>query len=142
MKKQILLAIAIIAFLNVWTTTNVSAQSAKAVKINVAFDFKAKGKNFSAGEYYIESVSSTSDNVLSIKSAGEGKSQLIIAGHLYSGKIQSAKLVFERRGENNFLTGIFLESGNWGFSLPTPRGRNEKHRASYQTEIIVLPLLK
>lgn len=127
MKKQILVAIAIIAFLNVWTTTNVSAQTTKAVKVNITFDFQAKGKIFSAGEYHIESISRGSDNVLAIRNADGGRNQLIIANQLYSGKIQSEKLIFERRGENYFLTGVFLEGGNWGLSLPAPRGKNEKN---------------
>ncbi|HSK71884.1 MAG TPA: hypothetical protein VK892_09335 [Pyrinomonadaceae bacterium] len=142
MKKQILIAIAIIAFLNAWATVNVSAQSGKAVKVKIEFDFQIKDKTFSAGEYFIEAVSRTNDNAFVIKSAGKDKNQIIIGNHLYAGKIQPAKLVFERRGTHYFLTGIFLESGQWGLSVPVSRKRSVGNIASVPSETVELPLSK
>lgn len=142
MKKHILLAIAIIAFLNVLVTTNVSAQSGEILKVNIEFDFQAKDKIFPAGEYYIETVSRANDNAFFIRSADNDKNQIIIGNQLYAGKIQTPKLIFERRGKNHFLKGLFLESGQWGLSVPISRRKSEKNIASYQTEIVELPLSK
>lgn len=142
MKKLILLAIAIITFLNAWAATNVSAQSGKAVKVNVEFDFQVKDKIFSAGEYYFESISRTNDNAFLIRNGGEDKNQIIIGNQLYAGKIQMPKLIFERRGKSHFLKGIFLESGQWGLSVPVSRKKKDKNIASAPAETVELPLSK
>ena len=142
MKKFILLAIAIIAFLNAWATTNVSAQSGKAVKVNVEFDFQVQDKTFSAGEYYIEAVSRANDKVFLIRNVGEDTNQIIMGNQLYAGKIQIPKLIFERRGKSHFLKGIFLESGRWGLSVPVSRKKMDKNIASVPAETVELPLQK
>lgn len=142
MKKFILLAIAIIAFLNVWATTNVSAQSGKAIKVNVEFDFQVRDKILPAGEYYIEAASRANDNAFFIRDVDNGKSQVIMGSHLFAGKAQSPKLIFERRGKNHFLTGIFLESGQWGLSVPVSRKKRDKNVASVPAETVELPLTK
>jgi hypothetical protein len=133
MKKQILFLAAVIIFLNAWAAINVSAQWVQSVKVDIAFDFKARGKTFPAGTYRIESISRGADNLLVFRDGG-GKTRLIIADKLYAGTIQQPKLVFERRGENFQLTGIFLESGQWGFSLPAKREKSERYVSSSKTE--------
>lgn len=142
MKKQILIAIAIIAFLNAWATTNVSAQSGKAVKVKIEFDFQVKDKTFSAGEYYIETVNWANDNAFVIRSAGKDKNQIIIVNHQFSDKAQSPKLVFERRGTNHFLTEIFLESGQRGLSVPVSRKKSRENMASVPAQIVEVQLSK
>jgi hypothetical protein len=67
---------------------------------------------------------------------------MIIANQLYVGKAQPGKFVFERRGENYFLTGIILEGSQWGFSLPVSRRKSEKNLAAVEPKIVELPISK
>ncbi len=99
----------------------------------VAFDFQVGDRVYPAGEYRIESFSSQSDNLLRIRSISDvNKQQFFGANHSYVGKRQTPKLVFLKDGERHFLTQIFLDSGEWGYSItPSHRQReSEKNLAS------------
>jgi hypothetical protein len=138
MREHILLLIAIIAFFNVLLTEDVSAQASKILKVSIDFDFNVLDKYFPAGEYTFE----TSGGVLVIRNVGENKSQFINARHSYSGKIQPRKLVFERRGESFFLTGVFPESGQWGFFIPVRNRQDEKNTVAVSSWTVELPTSK
>jgi hypothetical protein len=61
------------------------------------------------------------------------KTQIILARNSQlATRTQTPKLVFLKNGEGCFLTQIFLESGEWGYSItPSRRQRDsEKHLAS------------
>ena len=138
MKKQlfIMTAAGIIAFLTILTAPGVTAQSGKTGKLNLEFDFYVGKTAFPAGEYIIESVSRTNDNILRIRGINnDGKNHMIIGNVLNAGKIQQPKLVFRRSGESYFLSQIFLESGQWGFSLNLPRKQKEHLSGSEKIEV-------
>jgi hypothetical protein len=119
MKIKILVTIALIAFLNVGTVTKVSAQSVRAARVKIDFDFQIRNKHFPAGEYLLETVRFGLRDALSIKGTGKNKSAIIvIANQLYADNIQPRKIIFARRGENLVLSGAFLDNGRWGLSIP------------------------
>jgi len=117
MKRRFLLLIAIAVFAAF--TTNASGQTGKTVRANVKFDFQIGDRVYPAGEYWIESIS-WPDNVLRIRHVSDtNKTAFIHANHSNAGtsKGQTARLVFYKNGGDYFLTKIFLDSQQWGYSI-------------------------
>ena len=128
MKRQFLILIAIAALATA-LPTNAFGQTGKTVKANVKFDFQIGERLYPAGEYWIEPISSMSDNVLRIRSVGDvNKNQLILANQSNAGRRQTPRLVFQKYGGNYFLTDIFLDTEQWGYSIRPPRRQREGER--------------
>jgi len=133
MKRQFLLLIAI-AVLGTAFTTNASGQTGKTVRANVKFDFQIGDRLYPAGEYWIESITWHS-NVLRIRKVSDrNKTAFILANQSNAGarKGQTPRLVFLTNGKDYFLTEIFLDTHQWGYSIhPLHLQReSEKHLAS------------
>jgi hypothetical protein len=125
MKRQLLVLIAL-ATLATALTTNAFGQAGKRVAANVTFDFQIGDRTFPAGEYWIGSLSRQSDNILRIRSIGDAnRNEIILANHSREGKRQTPRLVFHKYGENYFLSNIFLDTEQWGYSIRPSRRQRE-----------------
>ena len=131
MKRQFLILIAIAAFATA-LTTNASGQTRKTTRTNVEFDFQIGDRIYPAGQYQIESISDKGHLLRISNVSNAKKTQIILANLQLATRTQRPKLVFLKDGEGCFLTQIFLESGEWGYSIiPSRRQRDsEKHLAS------------
>ena len=128
MKRQFLILIAIAAFATT-LTTNASGQMIKTTRSNIKFDFQIGDHAYPAGEYQIESISGVSDKIFLIRGVGDTNyKQFIIANHSNAGKTQAPTLVFQKVGENYFLTQMFLESGQGGYSIRPSRRQREREK--------------
>ena len=131
MRRQFLLLIAIATFATAFTA-NVSGQTAKTVKANVKFDFRIGDRLYPAGEYRIESIRGLND-VLRIGSVSDSnKAEFLLANQSNTGSSQTPRLVFEKYGEDYFLTKLFLDTQQWGYSIRPSRRQlqGEKNLAS------------
>lgn len=116
MKRQFLLLFAIAVF-TATLTTNASGQTSKTLRANVKFDFQIGDRIYPAGEYRIESISQ-SDNLMRIRNVADpDKTEIILANHPNATKKRTPRLVFLKDGQRYFLTEIFLDSGEWGYSF-------------------------
>jgi hypothetical protein len=122
MKKYLFMFIAGLILLNALIPNEVSAQSLKAVRAEIPFDFRIGDKIHPAGVYRLESVSQTSENVLQLRGVGKKNRRLLVTGNLYADRWESPKLVFYRIGEEYYLMNIFIAEGSSGFSIRPPRG--------------------
>jgi hypothetical protein len=128
MKRRFLILIAIAAFATI-LTANASGQTIKTTRSNVKFDFQIGDDAYPAGEYQFESISGAGDNIFLIRSVGgTNNCRIIIANHLNAGKRQAPALVFRKYGGGYFLTQIFLESGQWGYSIRPSRRQRESEK--------------
>ena len=130
MKRQFLILIAIAAFATA-LTTNASGQTRKTTRTNVEFDFQIGDRIYPAGQYQIESISDQRHLLRISNVSNAKKTQIILVNHSeLATRTQTPKLVFLKDDERCFLTQIFLESGQWGYSItPSRRQRDsEKHR--------------
>ena len=124
MKRQLLVLTAVAIFATA-LTTNAFGQAGNRVVANVKFDFNVGDRTFPAGEYRVESVNRQSYNILQIQSVRDlSKNEFIVANHS-NGKKQTPRLVFEKYGENYFLTAIFLDTDEWGYSIRAPRRQRD-----------------
>lgn len=127
MKSRFLILFAIVAFATA-VPKDAFGQMGKTVKANIKFNFHIGERVYRAGEYRIESISNMSDNVLQFRSVGDAnKQQIIIATHSNQDKRQTPILVFQKYGENYFLTEIFLGT-EWGYSIPPSRRQRESEK--------------
>src|SRR6185295_13718425 len=123
MKRQFLLLFAI-AVCAATLTTNASGQS-KTLRANVKVDFQIGDRIYPAGEYRIESISQ-SGNLLRIRNVADAnKAQIMVANYPNTAKGQTPRLVFLKDGESYFLTELFLDSGQWGYSFTPSRRQLE-----------------
>ena len=128
MKRQFLFLIAIAAFATT-LTTNAFGQTSNTVEANVRFNFQIGDRVYAAGKYRLELVSGQSANILQIRSLGDAnKRQFILATHSNTDKTQTPKLVFQKYGENYFLTEIFLDAEQWGYSIRASRRQREREK--------------
>ena len=144
MKRQFLILIAIAAFATA-LPTNAFGQTGTTVKANVKFDFQIGERIYPAGEYRIESISRLSNDILQIRSVRDvNNNQFIIANHSNAGQRQTPRLVFQKYGENYFLTKVFLDTEQWGYSIRPPRRQREgeKNVALASLETIEVRLAK
>lgn len=139
MKRQLLVLIAIAIFATA-LTTNAFGQAGNRVVAKVKFDFNVGDRHFPAGEYRIESLS-LSGNILQIRSVrsvrSAAKNEIIVANQANGGERQMPRLVFQKYGENYFLTAIFMDTDEWGYSIRAPRRQRESAKnlalASHKT---------
>jgi hypothetical protein len=132
MKRQFLILIAIAAFATA-LATNASGQTRKTTRTNVEFDFQIGDRIYPAGQYQIESISDQRHLLRISNLSNAKKTQTILANHSQlATRTQTPKLVFLKDGEGCFLTQMFLESGEWGYSITASRRQrdSEKHLAS------------
>ena len=129
MKRQFLILIAIAAFATA-LTTNASGQTRKTARTNVEFTFQIGDRIYPAGQYQIESISDQSNNLLRITNVSNAKkTQVILANHSQlATRTQTPKLVFLKDGERCFLTQMFLESGESGYSITPSRRQRESEK--------------
>lgn len=125
-----------IIFLNGFGSNEVSAQSLKATRVEVKFDFRVGDKIYPAGIYTFESVSQSNENILRLGNGQKENSRLIITNLSYADKAQSPKLVFRQVGEDFYLTKIFLANGNWGFSVRPSRRQAENDKKLASTKFV------
>ena len=117
MKRQFLVLFAIAVFAAL--TTNASGQTGKTLRTNVKFDFQIGDSIYPAGEYWVDSIS-WHNNVLRIRNVSDtNKTTFILANHSNAGegKEQTPRLVFHKYGEDYFLTEVFLDTQDWGYSI-------------------------
>ena len=88
MKKYLFMFIAGLIFLNAFGSIEVSAQTLKAVRADVPFDFRVDDNIYPAGVYYLESISQSNENLLQLRSLETKKQRLLATDDLYAGKKQ------------------------------------------------------
>jgi hypothetical protein len=134
MKKYLFMFIAGLIFLNALMSNEVSAQSLKAIRAEIPFDFRIGDKIYPAGVYRLESVSQTNENLLQLRGVGKKSQRLLVTDNLYADRWESPKLVFYRIGEEYYLTSIFMAEGSSGFSIRSSRRiESGKNLASIKT---------
>jgi hypothetical protein len=120
MKKQlfVLLGLGLL-----FATASAYAQTA-ALKANIPFNFIVTGKSLPAGEYTIQSVS-TSDRVLVIRGADKSANMVMANACESARPSDKTKLVFHRYGDRYFLSQIWTAGNSSGAELPQSRRETE-----------------
>lgn len=91
----------------------------------IPFEFNVGNKTLPAGEYLVRSVSDDSPNVVLSIQSRDGKAGAMLMMRSVEGKAsKSAKLMFNRYGNQYFFAQTWLDGYNTG--LEAPRSRAER----------------
>ena len=96
--------------------------SSSAVVANVPFDFMVNNKIIPAGECVVKSADG---NILTINNFEARKSALVTSSHADASKAGSTVMVFERYGNQYFLSEIRIEGADLSYKLPQSRAEVE-----------------
>lgn len=142
MKKQSLRIFLIFGLLAILAPLSAHAQSSKELTANIPFSFNVADKTFPAGEYSVTRLNPQSDKAaLAIKSVDGRMSKVVLTNTVWADKAQAtAKLIFNRYGDQYFLSQIWTIADNTGLELPKSRNertlaRNAGERAPERTTI-------
>jgi hypothetical protein len=134
MKKQSLRIFLMIGFLAIVAVLPAHAQSASEQTADVPFSFTVGSKTFPAGTYSVKRLNPQSDRTaLAIKSADGRASKIVLTVPVQSAATQeSAKLIFNRYGDQYFLSQVWTTADNTGLELPRSRAERALERSGIE----------
>ena len=116
MKKQILMAVMTVALATI-PVTSALAQMGTRLVADVPFDFHVGSKNLKAGVYTIHSTA-ISNQVLRISNAERGGGYMFQSNGVTNREPRAAsRLIFNRYGDQYFLTTVFSSETSQGWEL-------------------------
>ena len=121
------------------TTASAYAQTID-VRADVPFKFVVAGRAMPKGEYTIRTLDSI-DHALSIRGEGQ-KPSIFLANSCVSLKSVQTKLVFNRYGDQYFLSEIWTEGTDAGYQLARSRRELEMARNDMVERLVVLAELR
>jgi hypothetical protein len=121
------------------TTASAYAQTTN-VKADVPFKFVVAGRTMPKGEYTIRTLDGI-DHALSIRGEGQ-KPSIFLAHSCVSLKSVQTKLVFNRYGDQYFLSEIWTEGNDAGYQLAKSRRELEMARSDTVERLVVLAELR
>ena len=140
--KKLLLIVVSASFFAIAGTIPARAQVVDTIVADIPFGFTVRNTTLSAGKYTIKRLDSVDPGVMEISSA-DGKEKLVFL--VVSAEViqhpDQTKLVFDRVGDQYFLSEIFEEGNNSGVELKKSRAeRNlEKEGALTQLHSVAIP---
>jgi hypothetical protein len=136
MKKQSLRIFLMFGLLAILAISSAHAQTAREMTAKIGFSFTIGDKTFPSGEYRVTRLNPASDKAaLMIKSADSRMSRIVLTVPVQSGRTQeSAKLVFNRYGEQYFLAQVWTPADNMGLELSRSRAERSLARNIGQPE--------
>jgi hypothetical protein len=135
MKKQAYMIITVIMLVTIAGLSTAKAQTSGNPQLiaNIPFEFSVGNKTMPAGEYTVSCANATSPRkVLQLRSR-DGRAGVFVQTNSTIGKIQdSAKLVFNRYGDQYFFAQAWLPADNIG--MQASQSRSEKFARELASE--------
>lgn len=123
MKRQVYTMIAMIVLVGSMAVAAKAQTSGRNQLIaNIPFQFSVGDKTLPAGEYTVLSVNADSSNVALKIQSQDGKTSAMVRMMTVTGKAQeSAKLIFNRCGNQYFFAQAWVDGDNAGLQAPKSR---------------------
>ena len=121
MKKENLRIFVLFALFTFLAVAPLHAQSSREQTANIPFSFTVADKTFPAGEYRVERLNPSSDKAaIAVKSADGHLTKIVLTTPVQAGGEvrESAKLVFNRYGQQYFLAQVWTAADDTGLRLP------------------------
>jgi hypothetical protein len=140
--KNLLLIVVTASFFGLVGGMPARAQVVDTIVADIPFGFTVRDTTLPAGEYYIKRIDSVDPGVMQISSADGAERLAFLVGSAQSVKRpDQTKLVFDRVGDQYFLSEIFEEGNSAGVELKRPSAelQLEKDGAMSQLHSVVVP---
>lgn len=106
-----------------------------SIEADVPHAFIVKDKTLPAGKYTVKRLDDTQPNVLDIRSADGRTAVVFEAESVQANQIPSdAALVFDKVGEQYFLSTIWASDSNIGYQLPKTKSEKTLEAGGMQAE--------
>ena len=129
MKKRAWTVSAVFSLFVLLAAASVNAQSDRRIEANIPFGFIAGTETFPAGEYTFSRPNENSPHVLLIRSADNHAALFLIVEGAYTMKTpKETELVFNKIGDEYFLSKIWIVGEDTGREVPEPRAERELER--------------
>jgi len=140
MKRQTLRIFTIFSVLLVATVVSAHAQSERTQVTYIPFNFVVGKKTLPAGEYVVRPNRKLSDDIWLVQSKDGDESALFTTRSVQASKTQKrTKLVFNKYGDQYFLSQIWEGGSNSGRELVKRRPERELERNNLAQRMAVLP---
>lgn len=117
MKKQLSMVVIMVALLTVAGLSTARAQSNinSELKVNIPFEFSVGNHTMPAGEYVVRCTNPASDmKVLQLRSSDGRATALVRTSSVIGKTLASAKLVFNRYGDQYFFAQAWMPADDTG----------------------------
>ncbi len=131
MKKSVVSSLAILILVVASAAVSVHAQSVSEIRVNIPFEFTAGDKALPAGQYSVRRVFERADGPLYVQNRKSSETAAIMTQvGPTSSSPTGAKLVFNRYGEEYFLSQVWTDEGRVGREV-----RKSKRERSLEKEL-------
>ena len=122
MKHHVMTTIAAIGLFVTLAAGSAYAQSADTMKVTIPFDFAVSGKTFPAGEYVLRRSIEGPRIVLAIRGEDNNEAAYLATHSIEARDIQQeSKLVFNKYGDQSFLSQVWTSGRSYGDELTKTR---------------------
>lgn len=117
-------------------TISAQAQTKSQLKVEIPFNFMAKGRELPAGKYRVVRLIATNPDILILKSA-DGTAQIILmTQRVFGNSPNESSLVFKRYGDTRFLSEVRLNGEKTGNQLLADRAERKLRRQKIEPELV------
>jgi hypothetical protein len=135
MKKQVITIMAVALFFATVAVTSIQAQNVGSISVSVPFDFVVSGKTLPAGEYYVLRSTEGVPVVTQIRSRDKTDLAYFFQTHPVDGRaIQKSKLVFNKYGDQFFLSQVWISGRTVGQELTKTSKERDLQREIARTK--------
>jgi len=137
MKTQFMKTLLILGFLIGVGDVAARAQALSdgVIEADVSHPFIVKGKTLAAGKYVVKRVDDNNPQVLEIRSANGRKAVIFEAENAQTKEIpHKAELVFDKIGDQYFLSQIWASDTDIGYQLPKTKAQKRLESGGTQAE--------
>jgi hypothetical protein len=134
MKRKVLRRLALSGLLVLLVGGMVFAQSEPRIIANIPFAFFAGNMTYPAGQYTIDRPNSNDPDLLLIRSADNHVALFLNAQDIQARQMpDKSELVFDKIGNDYFLSQIWMAGEDTGREIPKPRAERELEKAAVVT---------
>jgi hypothetical protein len=122
--------------------TSASAQVVDTVEADIPFDFTVGRQVLPAGHYTIKRLDDTRPGVMTIRGSDSRKTRIFLTGDAQIAKEpRHTELIFDRFGDQYFLSKIFEVGSNYGVELRKSRAERklETEGAMLERQSVAVP---
>jgi hypothetical protein len=143
MKRQAYIVIALVVLIGSMALAAQAQSVGRTMFANIPFDFSVGNKKLPAGEYSLVQVNPASDQAVLQLRSKDGKTSAMVQMSATIGRAEkTARLVFNRYGDNYFFAQAWIDGDRNGLQAPTPRSErtivSELAGAKAHAEVIAL----
>jgi hypothetical protein len=140
--RNLFLILMTLSFLAIAGGTSARAQVMDTIEADVPFDFTLRHDVLPAGHYIIKRVDDSRPGVMEIRGSDSHKTRIFLTGDAQIAKEpKHTELIFDRVGDQYFLSKIFEVGSTYGVQVPKSRSERklETEGAVLERQSVAVP---